>query len=92
MNWIKEWGKRDKREILQYSKDLKINFADFYLVFLVITSTSGKLEKGESDRKVKEEKKHSGIHDNKSYFAKTFSDFLHNYSVQCRSDHSGKNI
>lgn len=70
MNWINEWENQNKSIIFQYSKDLKINFPGFCLVYLVITIAGGKLEKGEDDRKVKEEKKHRGIHNNKSYFTK----------------------
>lgn len=90
MNWINKWENQEKRVIFPYSKDFKINFPGFCLVCLVINITGGKVEKSEGDRKVKEEKKYRGIHNKKSYFAKTISDFLHNCSVQCRSDHSGK--
>lgn len=89
MNWIKEWENQNKRVIFQYRKDFKNKFPGFCLVYLVITIRGGELEKGEGDRKVKEEKKHRGIQGKKGYFAKTISDFLHNCNVQCRSHHSG---
>lgn len=53
------WENQEKRVIFQYSKDF--NFPGFCLVCLVIKITGGKVEKGEGDRKVKEEKKHRGI-------------------------------
>lgn len=89
---IKQWTELKSgktRIIFQYRKDFKNKFPDFYLVYFVITIRGGELEKGEGDRKVKEEKKHRGIQSKKSYFAKTISDFLHNCSVQRRSDNSG---
>lgn len=56
MSWVKDWENQDKRVIFQYSKDLKINFPGFCSVYLVITITGDKLEKGEGDRKVKKRK------------------------------------